>query len=412
MRTLPRERVRARAWGSSRSWPFRTDILVLALIAIQPVESALPIPVNGISITKVDGVATVLAFTLDVMATGRRIRLDASHALLIGLLAVGLLSSIAARSQPLAIETLARYAGFAALYVIATQFLFDQRQKTRIVWVLTCASSVAAVLAIGNFFSGRTLLATLTYGDPNDLGYVLATTVPLSVWLVRRTSASRIVAIAMVAVILTGLALTLSRGAIIGLAIGVAWVAITEPRSRKALVAAALVATLAGAVFLLLNEARLKTAVTVKGRVASENVQSRLELWRAATILTVEHPVLGVAPGNFPLYQLEVQDRPQGSEMFVVHNAYLEVAAEFGVAGLMLFLAFLAIQWQRLTRAVASGAGPPGLSSAVRVSFLVAIAGAMTLSEEFYAPIWIAAALGTLLWLEGVRSDPEEARDT
>lgn len=412
MRTSPRERVRVLPWGSSRSWPFRTDILVLVLIAIQPIESALPIPANGVSITKVAGVASIVAFTLDVMASGRRVRLDASHALLAGLLAVGLLSSIVARSQPMAIETLARYIGFVALYVIVTQFLFDQRQKTRIVWVLTCASSVAAVLALWNFLSGRTLLATLTYGDPNDLGYVLATTVPLSVWLARRTAASRIVAIMMVAVILTGLVLTLSRGAIVALVLGVAWVVITEPRSRKALVAAALVAAVAGVVFLLLNEARLKTAVSVKARVASENVQSRLELWRAATILIVEHPVLGVGPGNFPLYQLEVQDQPEGSATFVVHNAYLEVAAEFGVAGLILFLAFLAIQWQRLTQAAARSAGPPGLSSAVRVSFLIAIAGTMTLSEEFYAPIWIAAALGTLLWLEGVREDPEEGRDT
>jgi putative inorganic carbon (hco3(-)) transporter len=412
MRTSPRERVRALPRGSSRSWPFRTDILVLVLIAIQPIESALPLAANGVSITKIAGVLCILAFTLDVLATGRRVRLDASHALLAGLLAVGLLSSIVARSQPMAIETLARYTGFVALYVIVTQFFGDHRQKTRIVWVLTCAASVAALLALWNFFSGRTLLATLTYGDPNDLGYVLATTVPLSVWLARRTSASRIVAIMMVAVILTGLALTLSRGAIVALAIGVAWIVITEPRSRKALVAAALVATVAGVVFLLLNEARVKSAVSVKGRVASENVQSRIELWRAATILTVEHPVLGVGPGNFPLYQLETQDQPQGSVTFVVHNAYLEVAAELGVAGLMLFLAFLAIQWRRLTQATASGAGPPGLSSAVRVSFLVALAGALTLSEEFYAPIWIAAALGTLLWLEGERSDPEQVRDT
>jgi putative inorganic carbon (HCO3(-)) transporter len=393
--------------SARRMWPFRSDIAVLLLIAVQPLESAVAFSWMGLSISKIAGGLCVLVFALDVSATRRSIRFDATHALLLGLLALGLLSSIPARSQPMAIETIGRYAGFLALYVVATQFVGNERFAVRIVWVLTVSSSVAAILATGNFFSGRSLLAKPTYGDPNDLGYILAATIPLGVWLIARSSISRIAATTMVFLMLAGLALTLSRGAVLGLAVGVAWVFLTEPRSRKAIIAGLFVGGLALGVFIVQNQARWTTAVSAKERVASGNVQTRFELWGAAAILMIEHPVLGVGPGNFPLYLLQTVGEPQGSPTFVVHDAYLEVGAELGLGGLVMFLAFLMIQWRRLGGAVKNGRGPPGLASAVRTSLIVGLVGAVTLSEEFYAPIWIAAALGTLLWFTPRSSEPD-----
>jgi hypothetical protein len=72
------------------------------------------------------------------------------------------------------------------------------------------------------------------------------------------------------------------------------------------------------------------------------------------------------------------------------------VAAEFGIGGFVAFLAFLMMQWSRLGRAVSQPDTRP-LVMAVRMSFVIALVGALTLSEQFYAPIWIAASLATLL---------------
>ena len=146
------------------------------------------------------------------------------------------------------------------------------------------------------------------------------------------------------------------------------------------------------------------TAVNAKERVAAGNVETRVELWHAAVIMTAEHPLLGVGPGNFSSEVASVTGQPLGEASFVAHDAYLEVAAEFGIAGLVAFLAFLGMQWSRLGRAVSRPETHP-LAVAVRTSFVVALVGALTLSEQFFAPIWIAASLATVLDLAEWRRD-------
>ena len=112
--------------------------------------------------------------------------------------------------------------------------------------------------------------------------------------------------------------------------------------------------------------------------------------------MAVEHPLLGVGPGNFPGEVAEALDRPTGAPSSVAHEAYLEIAAEFGIGGHIAFLAFLVMQWSRL-RGAASRPDVRPLASAVRASFVIAVVGALTLSEQFFAPIWIAASLATVL---------------
>jgi O-antigen ligase len=193
-----------------------------------------------------------------------------------------------------------------------------------------------------------------------------------------------------------GLVLTLSRGAFVGLAVGIAFLAWTEPRTRKTVALSIIVVAAVAAGLATMYRATWLTAVNAKERVAAENVESRVELWHAAAMITVEHPLLGIGPGNFSSEAGGTLDRSAGAPSFVAHDAYLEVAAEFGIGGLVAFLAFLVMQWSRLGRAVSRPDVRP-LASAVRVSFVIAVVGALTLSEQFFAPIWIAASLATLL---------------
>jgi O-antigen ligase len=193
-----------------------------------------------------------------------------------------------------------------------------------------------------------------------------------------------------------GLVFTLSRGALVGLVVGIAFLAWTEPRARRAIALSMIVGAAIAVSFAATHRADWLTAVSAKDRVASENVQTRLELWHAAAIMAAEHPLLGVGPGNFPSEVAGVTGQPLGERTFVAHDAYLEVAAEFGIGGLIAFLAFLAMQWSRLGRAI-SEPDTRLLAPAVRVSLVIALVGALTLSEQFYAPIWIAASLATLL---------------
>jgi O-antigen ligase len=380
--------------GGRRAWPFRTDLALLGLIAVQPLEQAFR--PNAISPTKVAGAICLVTLVLDLVATGRALRFDGAHAILFVLLAIGCASTLTADSPSDAVATTIRYAGFVSLFVIATQFVDDPTLIPRLLWVLSLSGAVAAVLAISNMLGGRSLLAEPTYGDANDLAYLLATTLPLTAWLIHRSRRLRPLAVACFLTMAMGLVLTLSRGAFVGLAVGIAFLAWTEPRTRKTVALSIIVVAAVAAGLATMYRATWLTAVNAKERVAAENVESRVELWHAASIITVEHPLLGIGPGNFSSEAGETLDRPEGAPTFVAHDAYLEVAAEFGIGGLIAFMAFLVMQWSRLGRAV-SRPDVHRLASAVRVSFVIALVGALTLSEQFFAPIWITASLATLL---------------
>jgi putative inorganic carbon (hco3(-)) transporter len=384
--------------------PFRTDVWLWLLIASQPLESSIDLGLGtAITISKAAGTLCVAAFVLDWFAMRRTIRFDVTHAILLALLAIGLLSSLYAGLPATSLSTMTRYAGFVALYVVLTQFTAADGVFARVAWALSVGCAVAGVLALRNFADGTTLLARPLYGDPNDLAYMLATTLPFTLWLMRRRGWRRVAALCMIAVILATLALTFSRGAWLAIAAGLAWLVVRERRYRTVVVVAALISAAPLVWFVTAHEQQVTTGLSAKALAAGSNVTDRLAFYRVAAELTDAHLVLGVGPGNFPKYLNEVGGGPSEAAMFVVHDAYLEVAAELGLPALALFLTYLVIVFRRAS----TSHSPDGFDVALRVALIIAIVGALPLSEQYYSPLWVLGGLATVLFASDRRREAQ-----
>ncbi|MEK7616027.1 MAG: O-antigen ligase family protein [Patescibacteria group bacterium] len=71
----------------------------------------------------------------------------------------------------------------------------------------------------------------------------------------------------------------------------------------------------------------------------------RIAIWKASLRSIVQHPLLGVGIGNFPVVlQQDIELAKAGSS---AHNVYLHVAAEIGIPALILFLWLLWIPLRR-----------------------------------------------------------------
>ena len=76
-------------------------------------------------------------------------------------------------------------------------------------------------------------------------------------------------------------------------------------------------------------------------------VKSRMLIWNISLKMIKENPIMGVGPGNFvivyPYYAIGEERALRGSSLVVdsVHNDYLEVCAEAGIVGFVLFLYLL-----------------------------------------------------------------------
>jgi O-antigen ligase len=224
----------------------------------------------------------------------------------------------------------------------------------------------------------------------------------MTVWLVvAHRRGSRLLGVLATSLVVVGLVLSFSRGA--WLAVGAAVVLFVvlhrEHAVRLALLAS--VGLIATSLFISSNPSRVAAGEQAKQVVAQANVNSRLTLYRGAVDLAVEHPVLGIGPGNFGGYYYVISGAPPGSPpLLVVHDTYLEVAAELGVPGFALLMTFLALVMTRLSAAARQRRGPPELAAFVRLSLVAVMVGFLTLSEEFFAPVWLVGGLATMLYLE------------
>lgn len=388
----------------------RVEAALLLLVASTPLDSAVSLGSSTLTLTKAAGVVAFVSLVFHLVAGRRKLYLDRSHAVVGTILAIALVSTLLARDSGLAVETTLRYASFVALYVMVTQFVGEHGVHRAVAWTLSLAAAAAGAFALTRYLTDESSVATLPNTNANDFAFVLATTLPLAFWLLGSRVLLRPLVLAVIGVVAAGVLLSFSRGAVVGLAAGLAWELLTRRRSLPTLVAGAVVATLAVLLVIRADPARFESGLELKQQVAQYNVESRLDAWRGAATLVSEHPVLGVGPGNFRVHFYEATGNPPGTHnLTVVHNAYLDVAAELGIVAAALFLLYLGMVFLRSNDAARNGLGAPGLGHAVQTSLVIAAVAALFLSEQFFAPFWLLGGLATVVWAGGRVRDADRA---
>lgn len=376
----------------------RTEIAILLLVASGPLEFSLSFGAKStlLTPTKLVGAICFLSFALNVVVNRRKLVMDAAHGLVFGLLAIAMISTVRASSTTDALATTTRYASFVALFVVVSQYVREEALFRRIVWVLSIGASVTSAVALWGLFSGHMLSARTVTGDPNDVAFAMVTTLPLTFWLLGGGRAQRVRVLVLGLIVLMTLTtlLTFSRGALVGLAAGITWKIVVERRQRGAILTGVIIAAVAIGIVLGADRGRVETGLKAKQTVASENVATRLDAWSKAARFSVDHPLLGIGPGNFKAHYAAIAGVPVGTDtVVVVHNAYLDIGAELGALALVLFLSYLAVIFAYSTAAEAEGQGPPGLAGAVRTAFIIGAFSALTLSEQYFAPFWLLGGL-------------------
>jgi O-antigen ligase len=374
----------------------RTDLAILLVVASAPVELAVTTTVGGLSLTKIAGGLCFASFALYALRSRDKIYFDRSQVLVLVILAAALLSTLQARDLSAALSTTLRYAAFALFFIVVTQFARDRQLQHRIAWVMTVTAAIIAGVALNAYFKGEVLVATpILDTNPNDFAFILATTLPFAFWLLR-SRPYRLVILAMIGVIVAGILFSLSRGAMLGIAAGIVFLLFTDRRRTKVVLGAGAIALTVGLLVVRADPAKFDRALFRKEVVAGHNVTTRLEAWDAASKLAADHPLLGIGPGNFRSYYYEATGNPPGTEILaVVHDAYLDVAAELGFIAALAFLAYLALAFTRLTGAIRVRAGAPDFAQVVRISLVIGMVSAVFISEQYFLPFWLLGGLAT-----------------
>ena len=240
-------------------------------------------------------------------------------------------------------------------------------------------------------------------GEKNRYAQIMIVLLPLGVFLYRseKTAWVRRAAAACCAPILAGTLLTYSRGA--GVALGLllmAMVVLRVLRLKQVMgyAAAALLVTLLivpGYVQRFTSLAGLTEVEAGSRGNADTSLRGRATEMLAALRIFLDHPLLGVGPGQTPLYIAEYGNRDgfrrlQGN--WRGHNLYLEELADTGLigfAGLAAILAFTLHQLWRVRQGASITPDAAELATGLLLAVLAYLFTAMFLHLSYQRYFWL-----------------------
>ncbi len=279
--------------------------------------------------------------------------LDVPLALLLGLGIVTVVVSIDPRAS---LVLYGQWFGLVALYYSIVNSVTASRVN-RAVWLLIGVGAGMALLGLlGLRFSEKflptaaiSILPELEFGflnprgfTPNIVAGAIAPLVPLGLAFgLSRTGWQRYTAWAAEIGTFGVLVLTQSRGALLGVGLGLGFIVTARlSRGQRRAVVAGVVIVAAWVVV----QSSSQLAPFVLGELPG-TTGSRLELWDRAVLMLRDFPFTGVGLGQFEpvvrtLYPLFVNspDDPVPH----AHNTYLQMGVDFGVGGLVAFVGALA----------------------------------------------------------------------
>jgi putative inorganic carbon (hco3(-)) transporter len=179
------------------------------------------------------------------------------------------------------------------------------------------------------------------FGDPNDLALSLTLVLPLTWWL-GATAKSRLGQLAAYGAILLmvgGILSSQSRGGLLALiaAAGVLFVRL-EQRQRIQLMATTAVAVILAVA--VLPEDTFSRYSTITEYEKDESAQIRLAIWKSGLQMFADHPLTGTGPGTFEIVygKSYINRNVAGNTWRAAHSSYIELAAELGLGGFLIWV--------------------------------------------------------------------------
>ena len=401
----------------------RLDLVVALLAADFFFNAYLNHGAGIITIDKIIGALAVAAWLLDWVVNRRSIIGNRQLLILAAFLGWTAISIVGAASDQAALTASLRYLIFITLYFLVIQMVRGERRRADVLLrVILIAATAASVVALVAFFTHHVTRASGPLKDPNDFGFILASSVPVAIYQLRWAATRWGKAACGVAIVLV-LACTLatfSRSALTGLSVATLWALLTgRLRLRWVLACLACLAVVLLVTFKAAPQV-IHLALGQKTHIATQNVDVRFGYYRVEINEWEHYPLTGVGPGNFVyrFYQFapEVQESmpyPSGVLSISGEEAYLIILAEQGTPGLALFLAYLALSWVDLRRRFPDDDRRNDLQAALAAGFIVACIGALFLTEQYYPPLWYlpAVAAGLAACGSGAQTaDPADSR--
>lgn len=192
------------------------------------------------------------------------------------------------------------------------------------------------------------------------------------------------------------------------------WIIITSPSKTEIFKKGIMILFVIGALFIIGSMSssqigsyfdRISTISRYGSKDADFNIRSRFFMWEQGINIGLTHPLLGVGSGATAPYLdlefegVELKDKGSNIEGFSIHNTFIQIFAECGLAGLVLFCLMLLFAYRNFNAVARFAKGQSGrqqlaiLADVGRLYFVGYIVGAMFNSIEYDWTLFAFVAL-------------------
>lgn len=326
---------------------FIAIMIYLALLVIRPQDYPAVVDNPGPPLQQI---ALLIAGFLWLLSQHKRLY-SPQHVLLFLFYIVLMLSSIASGWLGGALLQLEKFGPTLLAFLIMTTALDSQRRMRTAMAILTICATVLAVhgieqasLGVGwtgiGLSQGTRIQYVGIFNDPNDLGMLFVTCLPMAFYLSRKggwLGFRRLFWWSVAGILLYGVFLTDSRGTMLAV---LAMLAVYAWYRYGAWIAGA--AAACGVGVLLLLPSRIQEM-----DMTEESAMGRVESWYEGLQMFRSAPFLGIGPDRYSdMYNL------------TAHNSFVLVLAETGIIGFVLWIAFVGYSFRMMSAGVS---GSPAL---------------------------------------------------
>ncbi|HEY6359506.1 MAG TPA: O-antigen ligase family protein [Vicinamibacterales bacterium] len=296
------------------------------------------------------------------------------------------------------------------MYVVVAGAVRDVRDVERLSGVYLAAATVYACVVLSRFELGSGdawRLGRLYYYDANDFATFIVSALPLGLYFAHagRRQSVRLAAAMALLVLTVAFVRTGSRGGFIALVAVGGFVLLRY----RAIAAGWRVSTFVLAALLLVATAsdeywKQMGTILSDSDYNQTDESGRLQIWQRGMGYMLQHPVLGVGPGNFQMAEGTLSpfaDRQQfgiGVRWNAAHSSLVQVGAELGLVGLVLFVTLIASAFGALRRVTRGHGSRPAdcdaeLTQALTASLFGFVVGAFFLSLAYSEMLYTLIAL-------------------
>jgi O-antigen ligase len=388
---------------------------VQVFVMILFVEFAAPTDEN-LTITKLTGAIVLASWLLSIASRrGAGLRFNGLTAVMLLFLAWTGVTVLYAFDAQTSLSRLFTVAQLVALTLMVHSVVDRPARLRGVYWGFVLWAWAATIVAIAEYYLGMTKIAVGLMGDRNLLACYIDIAVACAYLLYESASnpLAKLFLASTLPVFFVGLALTLSRSGLIVLLVALVFIWYRVIRERRFILLVGSLALLC-AISGLLPEvfwSRVRTIVPAIER-QEDTFGLRVSLWRVGLRMIEDRPLTGVGAGNY----LAAFPRYSHGELLarhlVVHNTYIDVAAEEGLVGLGLFLLLLGLAVRATQKAIRVARQKRWLelellAVANEGCLIICMAGGIAGNSEVLKILWVAVGISMSLERMAAGAAPE-----